>query len=692
MIFPVRFPIISVLLISFHALSLAQSTDTVAPVEFSSDGGIFSGSLTLELSCPTPGAAIRYTFNGEEPDSLSLLYDGTPLSLSATKVVRARAFTPGMTPSAVATQSYIIGQNHTFPVVSLAFEPDAFFDPLTGIYIQYFQDLSALANVEFFENGANIAAFNQPVEVEIQGTGSTSQPQKSLEIKAKKSLGAEEVPYALFPELPFDTYKRFVLRSGGQDWCVLQFRDEFAVSLLADLSDIGSILRKPALYLQAWRPAVVYLNGQYWGIHNVRERMNRFYVRQHFGWEENEFDLIENYNEVQTGDFAAWLQLFNFLWQPTQDFSNDSVFSLLKQQIDYDNYLDYCAFAVYLENEDWPGKNVTRFRHRSADGKWKWMTYDLDFTFGLYQAGGGWNTGDPSPNALARLLDDSSTVWPNPDWSTLLFRRLWQNAGFRRDFANRLADMLNTAFLPQRVGERLNFFRTLYAPEIPRHYERWWGGNFNTVWLDNIEKTRYFATHRPDFVRREVLQAMSEADTLATLTVDVDPPGSGRVEISTLSPEAAQLPWSGIYFANVPVPVKAIANPGYEFLYWSNPKLGAADSTGLLLQDSMVLVAHFQAIDTITTGVKGTPGIRPLSITPNPVGEAMSVCGEIPAGAGCRVAIRNATGETLLQTRIMADPGSCLHLEIPGWPAGIYFLQLTTEKGRVVQPFVVKGK
>lgn len=694
MVFPGRFLILFFCLLqtSFSLLP-AQTAGTTAPVKFSLHGGLFNGPIAVVLSCATFNANIHYTLDGSEPTAESAIYPNSMLIFDTTCVLRARAFAPDLAPSAIKTHTYIINQNHTFPVVSLAFEPSDFFDSLTGIYVNYTQDLTAVANIEFFENNTDSAVFNQLVEVEIQGTGSASQPQKSLEIKGKNALGVGEIPYAIFPDLPFDAYKRFVLRNGGQDWCVTQFRDELATSLLLDRSDIGGILKKTALYLQAWRPAVVYLNGQYWGIHNVRERMNRFYVRQHFGWEEDEFDMIENYDAVSSGDIVAWVQFYGYLLQNESGFENDAVFEILKQKIDYQNFIDYCAFNIYLENEDWPGNNHLRFRHRSVSGKWRWMTYDLDFTFGLYQPNGGWNTGDPSPNALARLLDDSSEVWPNPNWGTLLFRRCWQNAGFRRDFSNRLADMLNTAFLPYRVSQRLNALRALYHPEITRHYMRWWSGNYDLVWLQNIENTRYFALNRPDFVRQEILQATSEAYGLATLSVDVYPPGGGRVEVSTVCPENGQYPWSGTYFKGVPVPVKAVANPGFKFVGWSQVALGAPDSASLTLTaDSTPVVANFEW-DGATTNLL-EPELPSFHIFPNPTSGKMTISGDLLAQSDVvRIQILNLKSELMQESFFSPDKTGFILLELAGLPDGIYIMNIIGKNGeKAVQRFVLSSK
>jgi hypothetical protein len=669
-------------------IAFSQGTAITDPVQFSTAGGMYTGTVEVGLTCSTPGAAIRFTLDGREPDSSATLYDGMPFLFDSIAVLRARAFAVGMAPSRVVTHSYLAGVEHSFPVVSLAFDPAAFFDADTGIYVKYLDDLTALANIEMFVPEANDAVFNQLVAVEIQGSASASQPQKSLEISAKGSLGNPTIAYPLFPELPFESYKRFVLRNGGQDWCVLQFRDEFAAGLLTDRSDMGDLLAAPALYAQAWRPAVLYLNGKYWGIHNIRERMNRFYVQQHFNWSSDAFDLVDNFGSVSNGDIAAWNDLFGYLTQTT-GFDNDSLFEALEQQIDGQNFLDYCVFNIYLENEDWPGNNVRRFRQRSPEGKWRWMTYDLDFTFGLFQQNGGWNTGDASPDALARMLDDTTQVWPNPDWATLLFRRCWQNAGFRRDFANRLADMLNTAFLPARVSDRLNAFRTLYQPEITKHYERWWFGNYDSYWLANIETTRQFAFHRPDYVRQEILKAVPEASGLAELEIKANPPAGGRVEVNTVSPTAAQLPWSGIYFTGVALPVRAIANPGYLFTGWSDPDLGIKDSTNIVLSGNTVLVANFEKEDTVTTHTANMEW-PVFSLYPNPADKTLTIKGKFAENAEVSVRILDGFSRQIAGPwRLTGREINHVSPDLSGLPGGVYFLKIEGVNGAVTRKFLV---
>jgi CotH kinase protein/Lamin Tail Domain/Chitobiase/beta-hexosaminidase C-terminal domain/GEVED domain/Divergent InlB B-repeat domain len=567
----------------------------VAPVLVSKKGGKYDTTFSIVLSCATPNAQIRYTLNGQTPTDSSNLYLDS-LQILATTVLRVKAFLPPMQSSKVLTESYFIGVNHTFPVVSLVFDSLDFFDENTGIYPNYTQDIATKTNVEFFENELIESVFNQLVEVEVQGVSSALVPQKSLALKAKSAYGKDNFSYPIFPDLPYEKYKNLVLRNGGQDWNVLMFRDEFVGSLANDLGDLGDLLQKPVLNMQAARPSVVYYNGQYWGIHNLRERMNQAYVEQHFNLPSGSYDLIENFRDVMHGDSLEWAAFYDF-FSNTQ-FEETENLNEMKQKIDYQNFLDYCIFNIYIDNQDWPGNNVRRFREKAPQGKWRWLSFDFDYTFGLYQPG-AWNTGDAAPNALARILNGNNQLWPNPDWATLLFRKCWENASFRQDFANRSADFMNTIFAPDRIAARLSQFQLLYQPEIAQHYDRWTSGFWAPYWEENIAKTRNFAEKRPDYMRSHLDEALIDVTGSTTFTLSAAPLFGGKIHISTIQLNKENYPWTGTYFSGVKIPVKAIPAEGFVFIGWSEEALGKADSVLVTLSDAKNLVAYFQDINDL---------------------------------------------------------------------------------------------
>jgi uncharacterized repeat protein (TIGR02543 family) len=578
----------------FVFLPFILSAQTVLPVA-SVTGGKFLQPITVSLSTTTAGAYIRYTLDGNEPDSLTSPQYSTPLTIDKTTTFRAKAFTDGKVSSKIMTHTYFFNVNHTFPIVAVSFKPADFFDPLKGIYPNFESNAEVPIHVEFFEPNKNIPEFSIDCGTEIQGSASASLPQKSLELKAKAAYGSTTIPYAMFSDLPYPNYKRLVLRNGGQDWNITMFRDELVTSLFTNTSDLNVGLQQPALYGSAQRPCVVYYNGEYWGVHNIRERMKSPFVEQHFNLKSTEYDMVENETKTLNGDSTVWLTFQNSL-NNLPNLTDNAAFDIIKQKIDIQNFIDYNAFYVYVDNEDWPANNNRRFLKKAVGSKWTWVSFDFDFSFGLFQAETAtFNTGDPTPNALRRLLDVNFQFSNNQYWSTLLFRKCMENAQFRTDFANRTADMMNTIFTANRLNQRIDQYTNLYKDELVKHTNRW-GNPYPDVLLSNTNKMRLFANNRKANMLQHYDQYIQEVTGSAEATVAVSPQGGGTVKFSTISLGSNNFPWTGTYFTGVNIPVVAIPAAGYRFVGWSDAALGTNSSINMVLSGNKTLTAIFELI------------------------------------------------------------------------------------------------
>ncbi len=575
----------------FLLLSPIVLNAQVQNVTASIKGGRFNAPFTVSLQSTTPNANIRYTLDGNVPDSLTSASYSVPININKTTTLRAKAFAAGQVSSKITTHSYLFNMPHTFPIMAVSFKPDDFFSPATGIYPNYLLDLEVPAHIEFFENGNNTAVLDQDLGVEIQGTASATLPQKSLELKAKAAYGLANMTYKMFSDLPYTNFKRLVLRNSGQDWNITMFRNDYVTSLFLDMSDIGSILKKPEIYASSYRPSVVYYNGQYWGIHSINERVKTTFVEQHFGLTGSQYDMVENETETLNGDSTVWLNFQAYL-NSGVNFSTPAAYEDLKSRIDIQNFMDVMAFNVFIDHEDWPANNNRRFLARAAGSKWKWISFDYDFTMGLFQATGGFNTGDPSPTALRRLVDPTYRFFNNEPWSTLLFRKCMENAQFRQDFSNRLADMMNTILKPARLNQRLTDFQNLYAGEIVRHSNRW--GNPNAIiFPQNIAKVKNFNDNRALFVYQDVNDMLTDVTGTADVTLNVSPAGTGTLQFSTLNLGNSHFPYTGKYFTGIEIPVVAVAAPGYIFSRWSDATLPAVASINVRLTAAKTLTAIF---------------------------------------------------------------------------------------------------
>ncbi len=554
------------------------------------ESGFFNFSFQVELSTATAGAEIRYTLDGSVPTGLSQVYSA-PLPISQTTTLRARAFAANMLPGSTMTNTYLFDTPHTFPVVAISFDEADFFDSLTGIYPNYLEEWERPVQVELFEDNGK-PVMEQEAVAKIHGTGSAQFAQKSLRFKAKADGGSGSFKYPIFPDMEYEEYKTFILRNSGQDWNTTMFRDAFASSLVDDLSDVGAMIEKPRLHLQGFRPSVAYLNGKYWGIYNMREHMSKTYIEQHFGLKDSEIDLLDNDNDAKAGDYDRW----NFFTQylSANHFKDDDQLQELAKFLDLPHFLDYNLFNIIIDNSDWPGNNYRRWRERKNDARWQFLTFDLDLSFGLLvheENGLGWNTGDASANSLARALDSTAVLWPNPYWTTLPLRRAMENPSFRRDFINRAADFLNVLFKEERVSQRVDEFVELYQPEMQRHFDRWQQG-WNP-WAANLQILRKFLNERPQYVRQQLTDYFDEITGTANVIIEINPPQAGRISFSTIQLDGSHSPWEGEYFTGVDIPVKAEPMPGYVFVGWSDDALGDAPSGAVNFSGDEKLVAYF---------------------------------------------------------------------------------------------------
>jgi hypothetical protein len=291
----------------FPFLLNAQVQNVTASVK----GGRYNAPFTVTMSTATPNAYIRYTLDGNEPDSLfSPQYSGA-LYIDKTTTFRARAFAQGQVSSRILTHTYLFNVQHSFPVMAVSFKPNDFFSPTNGIYPNFESNREVPVHLEMYENGNNSAVIDQYMGTEIQGSASAALPQKSLEFKAKAVYGATTIPYKVFSDLPYTAYKRLVIRNSGQDWNITQFRDDYTTSLHQDLNDLGGIIKKPEIYSSAYRPVVAYYNGDYWGVYSLKERMKTVFVEQHFNLKPTDYDMVENEMTALNGDSTVWLNFQN---------------------------------------------------------------------------------------------------------------------------------------------------------------------------------------------------------------------------------------------------------------------------------------------------------------------------------------------------------------------------------------------
>jgi len=547
-------------------LSKAYPVLTYTDPVFSHPGGFQDGLIDLEILGAEPGDTIWYTTDGSVPKPGSNQYTG-PIQLNTSRVIRAIISGPGRMTRKPVTRSYLFRlYKPTITTISLSTDPPNFFDWDTGIYVlgphaspevpnlgaNFWEEWERPVHIELFETDGSLG-MEADAGVKIFGNWSRANPQKSLSFHSRGFYGTSVFRYQLFPDLPYTEYNNFILRNSGNDWNNTMFRDAFMCSLL-DYSNLDRM---------AYRPASIYLNGEYWGLLNIREKINVHFLATHHGVDPYQTDLLELWGYPISGDAEHYNNMLNFLTgnSPSQKTNYDMV----KTMMNVENFMEFQIAHIFFNNTDWPGNNIKYWRPRTPEGRWRWIVFDTDFGFSVSEN----VVFNYTHNTLAFALATNGPDWPNPPWSTLLFRRLLESQEFKNEFINRFADRLNTSFSYQTVLQRINQMSKVIEDEIPYHLDRWnqWGEDIET-WKANVQTLREFASYRVPLMRNFISQQFSNIG-MANLNLITPSPQGGNIQLNTLL--LTSFPWVGVYFKNVPVRITARPNPGYRFVRWEGP-------------------------------------------------------------------------------------------------------------------------
>lgn len=554
----------------------------VAEVVPTSLGGFYATPRGIFLSTDTPGAQIYYSTDGSEPDQNSTLYTSL-IAVAQNTCLRARAYAAGMIPSPIATHTYFINEPQNLPVISLSTNPSNFWDQDSGIYVMgpnaepgfphfganFWQDWERPIHIEYFDS-AGQPAFKMNAGVKIFGGWSRGNPQKSLALYARGKYGANEIAYKLFSgEKDIDSFEAVILRNSGNDWNQSMIRDAFMTHLAGN----------SGVDYQAYQPVVVYLNGEYWGIHNLREKLNEHFIADNNNTQPDQISILENNGDIVHGENDHYLALLDFL--NSHSLTDPANYQQVAAMIDIDNFISYQAVEIYCDNTDWPGNNIKFWRENSPGARWRWIAYDFDFGFGIFNANAYQN------NTLEFATEPNGPSWPNPPWSTLLLRKLLENSEFKNKFITRYADLINSVLAGNRVYNLVAKFEQGISAEIGRHLNRW-GGNIST-WNSHIQISKQFAALRPSYARAHILGKFGLSGA-ASLNLNTNDP-NGMIEVNTIA--VAEFPWAGVYFKQVPVKLTAVPQPGYKFDGWTGSITSAAAQIIFTPQNDITLTAHF---------------------------------------------------------------------------------------------------
>lgn len=552
----------------------------------------FYSELTIPVPLPQQNGKIYCSYDGSEPnpkDSTSLEFT-EPLSIEKNTVVRCAEF---VNDSAVrkSTQTYFVGETVAMPVVAISVSPMLFVNNYTnskdGRYCSeggdpaycpwIMEDVEYPVHVEYFADGSssNKKAWEIDAGLSLMGHWSRTNPKKSVSISMRSQYQDGRLKYPLFNTRPeAKKFKAFVLRNNGNRYVGDYYEDPMATSLLE-----GS-----GVDYQRSRQVVVFYNGEYYGIHDLREKLNEHFVETNYGIDSKNVDAIKHVAETITasgGTTSGYEDMLQRIYGYEDLANNDAQYKEISSMMDVGNYADYMSALIYYQNGDWPNNNVRAWR--SPDQPWKFMVFDLDHGFGWdWSVSGFYDVQSGSMSMFdwirqggkAPTSDDAAPCYKNASAKCFhtIFVKLIQNPDFKRLFINHAAVMYDVYLNQARVSAAVSYINsTLPNSEISRDKARF-PRNSHIFSTDGSEFILW-AGGRDVSVRKEFAKEFGlESDIKVTIAAS----GNGSVLLDGMKLPSTN--YTGTFFGGNDMLLQAVPKAGSVFNGWSdgnpdNPRL-----------------------------------------------------------------------------------------------------------------------
>jgi len=536
---------------------------------------------------------VYYTVNGDVPDTNDFRYVDT-LWFDSTIVLSVRAFSiNGFLSSNVVDRTYIFNEdNFGLPVFSIITDSLNLWDWNTGIYVlgpnadslhpyygaNFWNSWSRWSRLEFFDKNKNKQAEEQ-FDLEIFGGWSRTKPQKSFTLDFK-SIYSGDLEWPLISEKPhLQKFNNINLRNGGSNNGKGRIRDALVAQLaLVTNNDV-----------LGYDPCIVYLNGKYWGLYGIREKMDEHYIEANHAIDSDSVDIIKSDNKIVTGSDSHFIDTYHSLMNINP--ASPYFFDFMKKRFDIDNIIDYFIVETYIGNTDWLRKgalNLKLWRPQNAFGKWRYMLYDTDM--GL----GGPFYSSPSSNSFQMHLVEYLNYRPNKH-SDLLARFL-KNNDFRCKLGKRYTHLVNTIFDVDYVSMFTDTLKNEINNAMPTHINRWNQPSNMWNWENSIKYIKDYNKDRSDYIIEYLLPYLNVSASIS-LSFNVFPPQSGSTKINELLKNT--YPWIGIFIQDLcPDTLVALPDSGYFFSHWeSNHIIGNQiynDTIDLYLSQDDTITAHFR--------------------------------------------------------------------------------------------------
>ncbi len=462
---------------------------------------------------------------------------------------------------------------------------------------------------------AAVQAFNG-MGIRIKGASTRNGAQKSFNLYARSDYGASKIEYPLLDGNTaldgtlIDKYDSLSLRSVSDE---VRLRDGFAQKLVADRENLTT---------QDMRSCVVFLNGEYWGLYEMTEKLTDYFIETNYGIQKENVAMIKN-GELEEGLQTECDSFLDFADTYSQkNLSVAANYQAVCDFIDVDSMIEHYAAGLYLGTFDWPNYNYAVWRNTGAeiagnpysDGRWRFISFDYDYTMGAtYDSFGG---------VEGYAYDSFQHMNSKYGAPTNLFIALLNNEEFRSKFMNTYCDYANEVLTAEKANAMAEIYSRDYTEQLANTTVRWWGyfggskesnlsyhrNLYQGTTLNNI---RTYFEKRADYTLEHMLDFLVLNKSMQTITLRTN--GNGSIRINTIIPDAAN-GWTGQYYPDCPVTLTAIPDAGAAFTGWGGDISGTETTVTLTLPEALSIQANFGEKQTIEGDVNADGDFTVLDV------------------------------------------------------------------------------
>lgn len=623
------------------ANSGTTATGYAARPQLSLEAGYYASAISVTITTTEPGATIYYTTNGSLPTNASTVYSG-PINISTTTVLRAIVYSSNVNilPSFVETNTYFFGaDNHTVPVVNIS-----------GASLSDGQwSGSELTTIEFFAPGGAFLVEGHGDSNE-HGNDSNAYGQRGFDYIDRDEMGYDhEVVYPLFQHTNRQQYQRLIFKAAAND--NYPFSNGGAHIRDAYVSEL-SILGNLHLDERKTESCIVYINGSYWGVYEIREKVDDSdYTDYYYNQKNGNVDFLKTWGGTWAEYSAApgfnpqtqWNTLRNFI--TSNSMAVQANYDYVLTQYNTKSLIDYFILNEYAVCTDWLNWNTAWWKGTNPNGgatRWRYALWDEDATFGHYIN----YTGVPSTQPTADPCQTDNMGDVGGQGHIPVLNALFDSPDFFADYIQRYAELSNTIFSCQRMTEVLDSMIAVIQPEMTRHCQRW-GGNTAT-WDANVQTLRNFILAR---CNTEIIGGIADCYQVVPYNVTFQASGTGSIIVGETPLGPNDFPWNGTYFADLPIDIEAVVTsstgPCTNFLGWE-----IVSGTGVIADPSSPVTTLTISSDVVLQANFGLPASGPVTVMSDVA----------PAGAGT-IAV-NGTAQTTYPQDFVVNAGDSTSYEV----------------------------